>query len=192
MPQTALQKATEILDSCNFSTLTTSCTETPFFTPTYDSVTIKDVINKPSKDNTKILDISHDVELPDILLNMFLLLDSNKREFSYNIFSFMPIDEIDRRYRMFQKKEQSSICDLATSYYGMGHIIVLSWNKKTKTFMLRRDGGSNDYDRIDNMNFITNYNAAAVPQESQITEERLFKTLEANSVEELRDLFINK
>ena len=40
-----------------------------------------------------------------------------------------------------------SIIDLATCYHGMGHIMVLGLDKKNNTFFIRRDGGSNGWDR---------------------------------------------
>ena len=95
------------------------------------------------------------------------------------------------RYNNFKKVGQAHICDIACRYYGMGHIIVLSWNSKAKSFILRRDGGSNDYDRIENNNFITKYNAASTPHVNKIAEAKLFKTLKENSLEDLRELFIN-
>ena len=48
---------------------------------------------------------------------------------------------------MLLKKQSKKICDLAIDYYGLGHIMVLSWNIATKTFIIRRDGGSNGYER---------------------------------------------
>lgn len=185
-------EAKDILSQCNFTKLHTKTTEHPFFTPIKDDyTTVENVINQPSKDNTDIIDFAEQIDLSQHLYNMYLLLDSNKREFSYDTFSFFSIEEIVERYNNFKKVGQAHICDIACRYYGMGHIIVLSWNSKVKSFILRRDGGSNDYDRIENNNFITKYNAESTPHSKRISEDTLFKTLKENSLEELRELFIN-
>jgi len=187
-----LMIAKDILTQCNFTKLDTKTTEHPFFSPTKDEdATIEDVINHPTKDNTTIIDLANDIALPQYLFHMYLLLDSNKREFYYDTFCFFSINEISSRYNKFQKARQHDICDLACKYYGMGHIIVLSWNSTVKSFILRRDGGSNDYDRRDNYNFIINYDASSTPHSKRIKQDRLFKTLQENSLEELRELFIN-
>lgn len=187
-----LLKAKEILAVCTFAKLDSKTTENPFFSPVTDTeATIPDIINNSKKDNTYIIDLATSINLPKILYNMYLILDSNKREFTYNIFSFFSINEIVERYNINIKDNQHDICDLACSHYGMGHIIVLSWNSKKSTFILRRDGGSNDYDRIDNRNFIVNYDAQSTPLKKRISAEKLFQTLAETNLDGLRDLFIN-
>ena len=189
---TYLIAAKDILSQCNFTKLGTKTTEYPFFSPIKEEfTTIENVIKQSSKDNTDIIDLAKEIDLPQNLYNIYLLLDSNKREFSYDTFSFFSIKEVVERYNNFKKVGQADICDIACRYYGMGHIIVLSWNSKAKTFILRRDGGANDYDRRDNYNFIIKYNAASTPHANKIAESELFKTLKENSLEDLRELFIN-
>lgn len=187
-----VQKASEILTECNFSKLHTKTTDTPFFMPTYDSTTSADVINKPTKDNTVIIDIAIRVHLPEVMYNMYLLLDSNDREFTYNTFTFFSIKQIAERVQVFEKNNVIGLCDLACSYYGMGHIIVLSWNSCSGAFMLRRDGGSNDYDRLDNWNFTLSYNLSRQTQDTRIDADNLFSVLSSPTSDELRELFVNK
>lgn len=185
-------EASDLLTQCNFTKLGTKTTEHPFFSPIKDEITsIQDVINKPTKDNTDIIDLATQLEFPQLIYNMYLLLDSNEREFSYDTFCFFSINEIISRYNSLKKNNQAKICDIACRYYGMGHVIVLSWNVERKAFILRRDGGSNDYDRKDNYNFIINYHALSTPESKRISQERLFKTLGDYKLEELRELFIN-
>jgi hypothetical protein len=191
-PDTTFLKAKEILATCTFPKLDSKTTESPFFTPVTDNAeTMADIINRPQKDNTDIIDLAASVNLPATLYNMYLMMDSNKREFSYNIFHFFSINEIIERRGNNIKDKQTDITDLACSYYGMGHIIVLSWNSKRNVFILRRDGGSNDYDRRDNRIFIVNYDAQSTPSEKRISSEIIFQTLAETNLEGLRDLFIN-
>lgn len=186
-------KAKEVLATCRFSKIGTKTTESIFYSPIPDNTTtITDIINQAKKDNTDIIDLATSIHLPGILYNMYLILDSNQREFTYNIFHFFSINEIIERNKVHVKNNQTNICDLACSYYGMGHIIVLSWNSKQNAFIFRRDGGSNDYDRLENYNFIINYDAQSTPPEKRVSPDKLFKTLSETNLDGLRDLFINK
>lgn len=191
MEKNLFKQATEILTECNFIKLTEKATEHPFFMPNSEHKTVTDLLNQPRKDNTTIIDIADKISLPELLYRIYLLLDENEREFSYNTFTFMSINEIVQRFTAFQETNQHHICDFAVSYYGLGHIMVLSWNLATKTFILRRDGGSNDYDRRDNTEFIVKYDATQTPPEKQIKMCDLFQTLKNNNFDDFRNLLIN-
>ena len=183
--------AKDILSQCNFTKLGTKTTEHPFFSPIKEEFDYRKCYQAIQQRQHRHYRFGQRNRPPQNLYNIYLLLDSNKREFSYDTFSFFSIKEVVERYNNFKKVGQAHICDIACRYYGMGHIIVLSWNSKAKTFILRRDGGANDYDRRDNYNFITKYNAASTPHANKIAESELFKTLKENSLEDLRELFIN-
>ena len=191
MEKNIFKQATEILTECNFIKLTEKATEHPFFMPNSENKTITDLLKHPRKDNTAIIDIADKISLPELLYRIYLLLDENEREFSYNTFTFMSINEIAQRFKAFQETNQRHICDFAVSYYGLGHIMVLSWNLATQTFILRRDGGSNDYDRRDNTEFIVKYDATQTPPEKQIKMCDLFQTLKKNNFDDFRNLLIN-
>tara|TARA_Y100000817_G_scaffold313314_1_gene309168 strand:+ start:2009 stop:2596 length:588 start_codon:yes stop_codon:yes gene_type:complete len=191
MAKNLFKQATEILTECNFVKLTEKTTDHPFFMPHSEHKTIQDLLDHPRKDNTTIIDIADKILLPELLYRIYLLLDVNEREFSYNTFTFMSINEIAQRFRSFQDTKQKNICDFAISYYGLGHIMVLSWNIATKSFILRRDGGSNDYDRRENSEFIVNYDATQTPPEKQIHMSDLFNTLKNNNFDDFRNILIN-
>lgn len=191
MEKNNFKKATEILKECNFIKLNEKATNHPFFMPNSEKKTLHDLINHPRKDNTTIISVADKIEMPELLYRIYLLLDENEREFSYDTFTFLSINEIEQRYNAVIETKQKNICDLAVSYYGLGHIMVLSWNIATKTFIIRRDGGSNDYDRQQNSEYIVNYDATQTPVEKQISMEDLFKTLRNKNFNELRDILIN-
>jgi hypothetical protein len=65
-----------------------------------------------------------DVEIQIKGLTIFKLVDIIKRSKNYN-----------------------NMIDVGTYYMGMGHVAVLTMDKKSKTFFYRHDGGSNGYDR---------------------------------------------
>ena len=192
MEKNIFKKATEILEECNFIKLDEKTTNHPFFKPNSEKKTLRDLINHPRKDNTSIISVADKIGMPELLYRIYLLLDENEREFSYNTFTFFSVNEIEQRFNAIQGTKQKNICDLAVSYYGLGHIMVLSWNIATKTFIIRRDGGSNDYDRQKNSEYIVNYDATQTPVEKQISMENLFETIKKKKFDELRDILINK
>ena len=130
--------------------------------------------NKPffaqnkSDDNT--LKHTYSVNLIELYTNHLteLDLDDNTKKFyiKYQIFdrelyigkwTFFSIDQIIIRNQNIKNDIFNSI-DIAFRYLGMGHIKVLTYNKKNKNFIYRQDGGSNDFDRLDNYDRLKNYN----------------------------------
>jgi len=55
------------------------------------------------------------------------------------------------------KNDEIYTVDLAFKYRGMGHILIMFYNRKTGQFLYRYDGGSNGYDREYNYNRLKNY-----------------------------------
>ena len=55
------------------------------------------------------------------------------------------------RQKELENKQKCPSVDLAIKYIGMGHILVLSYDLQHKKVFVDRDGGSNGYDRLDNM-----------------------------------------
>ena len=183
--------ATNILKKCTFSRLQTNTVDTPFFTPDKDdAITFKQIKNTV-KDNTVITKIANTLHFPPTLTRIYELLDSNEREFTYHNFTFFTINEMKRRFDIFAKDSRCVICDLATAYLGMGHVIVLSWDKKNSVFFMRIDGGANGYEREDYWNFICNYDTDKIPIIQQITPVILFNVLARENVEDYKEFLIN-
>ena len=64
----------------------------------------------------------------------------------------MSVDEALERYKSLCNKGQSNVFDIGYKYGGMGYIDVLSCDLTTHLLFYRLDGGSNDYDRLYNLN----------------------------------------
>ena len=184
--------AMNILKKCTFSTLQTNTVNAPFFNPDIDDNATVDRMSMSTKDNSVITEIANKLRLPPALTRIYELLDSDEREFTYHNFTFFTINEMKRRQDIFEKHiMQSAICDLATAYLGMGHIIVLSWDRVNNAFFLRLDGGSNDYDRKDNWDFIREYDTSKTPIIKQISPVTLFNVLSRENVEDYNEFFVN-
>ena len=70
----------------------------------------------------------------------------------------MSLEKIKNRYNLMKEEyKKDNIIDFAFMYIGMGHIIVAAIDTKDKQVFLRRDGGSNGYDREFNLKFIIDY-----------------------------------
>lgn len=72
-------------------------------------------------------------------------------EFSNGIWTFLSELEIKERYEEMCKTGQLDIMDVAISYSGMGHVVVLSVYPETMMVFEMMDGGSNGYEREANV-----------------------------------------
>lgn len=162
--------AINILQNSQFSMKDTSALQTPFFEALNDREFTKDDINTNIKEcidiinnNKIILDINEKLKLPNTLIYMYCLLDSLHREITYKTFVFMSFSEIKERYDMYIKNNQKKICDIAFTYIGMGHIIIIAYDILNNKFFFRYDGGSNNFDRDTNWEFIKNFDPLTTP-----------------------------
>ena len=183
--------AMNILKKCTFSTLQTNTVDAPFFNPDVDDTANVERMSMNTKDNAVITEIANKLKFPPTLTRVYELLDSDEREFTYHNFTFFNINEMKRRYDIYENNVHSAICDLATAYLGMGHVIVLAWDRANKSFFMRIDGGGNDYEREDYWNFIRMYDTSKTPIIKQISPVTLFSILSRENVEDYNEFFVN-
>ena len=80
------------------------------------------------------------------------LLGHPKKEIYYGPWTIMSVDEALQRYKELTRQGQSNVFDIGYKYGGMGYIDVLSCDLTSNLLFYRVDGGSNDYDRLYNLN----------------------------------------
>ena len=101
-------------------------------------------------------------ELPDSLNRHFKtfyeVVGNPKREVYINEWTIMSLDESLKRYNELCSKGQKDVFDIGYRYLGMGHIEMLSCNLYNHLLFMRRDGGSNGYDREYNYKKLLNFN----------------------------------
>jgi len=101
-------------------------------------------------------------ELPDSLNRHFKtfyeVVGNPKREVYINEWTIMSLDESLKRYNELCSKGQKNVFDIGYRYLGMGHIEMLSCNLYNHLLFMRRDGGSNGYDREYNYKKLLNFN----------------------------------
>lgn len=119
-------------------------------------------------DNT---DIKSDSIIPDTdytsidTINLFINLCDNKdiqdffinnkavdREIYIKEWTFFSIEKILSLNEMYKVSNINNIIDLGYIYYGMGWVIVAFYYITDKKIYARMDGGSNNYDRVENFN----------------------------------------
>lgn len=134
----------------------------------YDS-TIAPFFRQYQDDN--IQDIQSDSIIPETdltnidTINIFSKLCDNKeiqdfyinnngvdREIYINNWTFFSLEKILSLDEVYKKSNINNNIDLAYIYHGMGWIVVVFYYIENKKLYFRMDGGSNNYDRIENFN----------------------------------------
>lgn len=81
-------------------------------------------------------------KLPYELQTLYFCVNDITTEIKIKDWTFLTLKEMMERSKLYD-----NILDIATSYMGMGHIIILTYDTKNNTYFIRHDGGSNGYDR---------------------------------------------
>jgi len=83
---------------------------------------------------------------------IYQILGHQKKEIYYGQWTIMSVDEALERYKELVSQGQTNVFDIGYKYGGMGYIDVLSCDLTSHLLFYRVDGGSNDYDRLYNLN----------------------------------------
>lgn len=179
--------ALNILNNSTFSILEHRSSTEPFYNMYEDDTfIIENNIDKCIKminSNTKILEYNKNLNLPLELIYIYSLLDCLDREFTFKNFTFMTFNEIINRYELYISNNQYKICDIAITYIGLGHIIILTYDINNQTFFFRYDGGSNEWDRDLHWEFIKIFN----PENQKNKIYNLHETF--NIIENMNEFF---
>jgi hypothetical protein len=87
---------------------------------------------------------------------IYQLLGHQKKKIYYGQWTIMSVDEALKRYNELVSQGQTNVFDIGYKYGGMGYIDVLSCDLTSHLLFYRVDGGSNDYDRLYNLNQVIN------------------------------------
>ncbi|VBB17703.1 hypothetical protein YASMINEVIRUS_166 [Yasminevirus sp. GU-2018] len=77
------------------------------------------------------------------LRKLYRDIKDNDYGFSVNPWMFLSVNEVSERQDVYAGK----MIDIAIKYCGMGHVLVIAYVPATDKFVVRRDGGSNGYER---------------------------------------------
>lgn len=88
---------------------------------------------------------------------IYKILDDNKKEIYLNEWKIFSLDEALSQYIKYCNDGQKNVFNIGYRYLGMGWIELLSCDLKTHLLFLRKDGGSNGWEReINYKNIIKN------------------------------------
>ena len=105
------------------------------------------------------IDIINDFKLlglPKNINDFFINNQAFNKEIYINNITFISIKKIINLVKTYKQDSINNIIDLGFIYDGMGWIKVIYYNTKFNKLFFRMDGGSNDYDRLENYNNLKN------------------------------------
>lgn len=167
-----LQTAIDWLETAKIGQKDHISQDEPFFYISHDTDANPLTLCTDLAFTNRIVTLTNQVNLPSILQYAYLILGSEDREFTLHEWTFMSIKTIENRLDVYHKGGQHQVCDLAHRYMGMGHIEVITLDIETGLVFLRHDGGSSDWDRHPNWEFIRDFDPAT-SRDRQATLETL-------------------
>lgn len=111
-------------------------------------------INFSNKNNFQ--NLIDEVNFPLIIKEWFLQKCAINQETYFKEWTFFSLNFIIKRNKIYNENN-INIIDLGFTYLGLGWIQVAFYDPKINKIVIRKDGGSNDYDRIENFNKLKTY-----------------------------------
>ncbi len=129
--------------------------------------------------------------IPTELKCMYKCIGNPSIEYYFDEWILMSLNNIQERYKIMKKSNNSRIVDFSTRYCGMGHCVICAYDTKDGKIFYRRDGGSSGWDRQFNWEFISKY----VPQEEKKFDFIKWKNIVLNDYKAVKSepwLWLNK
>ena len=140
-----MKKIQEVLEKCSISTNDYMSSNESFFDSDNNQQPFQQFNNL--FDNSKIPEgVNRHIK------NIYEILGHPKKEIYLESWIIMSLDEALERYKVICDKGQTNVFDIGYKYAGMGYVDMLSCDLTNHLLFYRVDGGSNDYDRLYNLN----------------------------------------
>ena len=127
----------------------------PFFNKIIDSSNIDISLNNIV--DIENLDKFKNIKMQNEITEFFIKHGKINRELYIENFTFFSIKKILDIIEYYKKNDILNIIDLGYTYIGMGWVNVAFYNLNSKKIYIRKDGGSNYWDREDNFNRLKKY-----------------------------------
>lgn len=102
----------------------------------------------------KVNDLQKEYNFPLEISLLFCHPQKSNQMIKYKYFTFYGLNQILANIKHSKLLyEHSRFLDLGQRYHGLGHWVVLSWDKKQKKFFFRLDGGSDGWQRTSREEF---------------------------------------
>lgn len=119
---------------------------------------IKDLFNSSETFLEKASSLLEKINMPWSLRFIYFSIGSLNRQFSYNGYVWLSLNEIDKRLDILEKIGQNYIADLAIKYKGLQKYQILTILKENGMFFIRNDGGSDRNEKRNNWKFTLEFN----------------------------------
>jgi hypothetical protein len=136
-----LQKILSILHHSNISNANYDSSNKAFFSGNIESAF--KMHNKPIEDVPNTVNRN--------ILDIYKLLGDTEKEIYIGSWTIMSVKNAIKRYKELCNLNRTDIFDIGYQYMGMGHIKMISCDLNNHLLFYRPDGGSNGYDREDNL-----------------------------------------
>jgi len=170
----------EILPQCKLSTESNQILSHPFFMASPSDKTITNHIATLANDNNvvQVESILAEVNLTNTdISKLYLLVGDPELDFVYQNTTFLSLQEIQKRFKVYQENDQVDILDIGITYHGMGHVNVLTYSPSRRAFFFRMDGGANGYERADYWKYIVNLDTSSLQDKDWYSTKEAFEML---------------
>ena len=156
----SVKQVQSLLEKSHISTNNYDSRQMPFFNRDQNPVSFEEhkktyTMEPPTMEPTTI---EPEFKLPFQLLALYSLLENDKVECYVNKYwTFMSLDNIKHAHQIYKEHNQHNVVDFAIMYIGMGHCYVAAYDPADNKVFIRRDGGSNGYERQDKFEFLMTY-----------------------------------
>jgi hypothetical protein len=135
----------DVFENCELCVPNTRSCDGPFFQPSVDDSNVA----RPHADHSDLITIfSKNNNIPSDMTRLYLLMGETDREMVYRKkFTLFSVKEMQANVALYESAGQSGICDVGLTYYGMGHVILLTLSRVDGTFFFRIDGGANGWEQ---------------------------------------------
>ena len=139
--QNEYQELSNFLTNATYSDNNYDSTQQPFMLKS---------LGNPVNTNSDMVNINNKIVQLNItgkLKKLYQIIGNPTIECYINNWTIMSLNNIIKQYHIYKEKKQLRAIDFAFIYAGMGHMVICSYDPKTKKIYYKRDGGSNGYDR---------------------------------------------
>lgn len=128
-----------------------NCANNPFFAQEFET----GKVNLKLAKTTEILE--NLPSMPTPLKTLYKIVGNPDIEYYFGEWTLVSLSNLQKRLDLILREGNLNVVDFAIKYAGMGHIVVCSYDPDDGKIFFRRDGGSNEHERVARWNFIKTY-----------------------------------
>jgi hypothetical protein len=155
MDKSMMKYVNDLKKNCTLSNTDMSVTDNPFY--------ISDKSNKFEL-QSEICKHSNFLEIIPTKLKVLYNCIGSTREVTFKSkFTLFSLDQVNEKNDTYD-----TFIDIGLTYMGMGHVIILSMDKKEQLFFFRHDGGSNGYEVEERFNTFKSFTISSYEDKTKV------------------------